>query len=149
MTLKKLSSAAIIAVAIAGALLTVTTLAALNVSQNLTSSGSIAAVNLGVYSDSACTVPLTSISWGSIAPGSTNPTTVYIKNTGNVAETLSMSAGSWNPSTSSNYLTLTWNKEGSSLNAGASTAAVLTLAVASSTGSLSSFTFTITITGTQ
>jgi archaellum component FlaG (FlaF/FlaG flagellin family) len=149
MALKKMSSAAIIAIAIAGALLTVTTLAALNVSENLSSTGTITAVNLDIYSDSACTIPITSISWGNVAPGSANPTTIYIKNTGNVAETLTMTSGSWTPSNANTYLTLTWNRQNTVLAAGASTSATLTLTAASNCGSLTTFSFTITITGTQ
>ena len=149
MALKKLSSAAIIAIALAGAILTVTTLAALSVSQNLNSSVTVSAINLAIYSDSACTVPLTSINWGTLSLGSNNPTTIYIKNTGTMPETLTMTTGSWSPANGNSYLTLTWNAENTVLAVGTSTAAVLTLTVASETGALNSFTFVITVTGTQ
>ena len=40
------------------------TLAVLNVQRAIPSSGIVVAVNVGVYSDSACTLNLTSIDWG-------------------------------------------------------------------------------------
>ena len=149
MAFKKLSSAAIIALTIAGVLLTVTTLAALNISQSLTSTGTVNTLNLAVYSDSECTLPLTSVNWGSVTPGSSNPTTIYIKNTGNITETLTMTTGGWDPLSSNSCLTLTWDKENAVVAPGSSTAAVLTLVVDLDTGSLSNFSFNITLTGTQ
>lgn len=79
----------------------------------------------------------------------TAPTyTVWVKNTGNTAETLSMTAGSWSPANANTYLTLSWNREGYSLAAGASVQAVITMTIAANTGSLTSFSFNIVVAGT-
>lgn len=129
--------------------LTVTTLAALNASQNVSYSGSISAVNVGVYSDSACTQNCTSLNVGTVSPGSTVTQVVYVKNTGNVPETITMTVGPWSPTGAGSYLTLTWNRQSTVLNAGQSIDATLTLTVASNTGSLTSFSCSVTITGTQ
>lgn len=40
--------------------------------------------NLGLYSDSACTTPITSISFGDINQGATGTAVIYIRNDGNV-----------------------------------------------------------------
>jgi hypothetical protein len=38
--------------------------------------------NLGIFSDTACTVPLTSINWGTVKQGKNYTQTIYINNTG-------------------------------------------------------------------
>jgi hypothetical protein len=92
---------------------------------------------------------LTSISWGLLAPGQQGSYTIYVKNTGTVAETLSKSTGDWNPASASNYLTFGWNRDGYVLNAGTTVSAVLTLSVASNVAGITNFSFNITITGTH
>jgi hypothetical protein len=149
MQFQKLSKAAIIAVALAAILLTVTTAAVLSANQTVPLSGTITAVNLGVYSDSACTQTCTALNVGSLNPGGSTTQTVYIKNTGTVQETLTMTANNWTPTGASSSLTLTWNRQSTVLNAGESIQATLTLTVASSTGSLTTFSCNVTVTGTQ
>ncbi len=130
--------------------LTVTTYGAISVSKSLSSTGSInVSANLGVYSDPACNITLSSIDWGPITPGSNITKTIYVKNTGTGASlTLSMSPSNWSPATASNYITISWNKEGTKLSPGTSTAATVTLAVSSNIVEITSFNVQITITGT-
>jgi hypothetical protein len=45
------------------------TLAVLNAQRAIPSLGMVVAVNVGVYSDAACTLNLTPIDWGSVYPG--------------------------------------------------------------------------------
>ena len=149
MVAQKFSTLAVATIAIVGILLTMTTLAALSASQNIPLNGTITAVNVGVYSDSACTVPCTALNVGTVNPGGTATQTVYIKNTGTVPETLSMTATNWTPTNATSYLTLSWDRQNYVLNAGLSVQATLTLTVASNTGSLTTFSCTVTITGTQ
>jgi hypothetical protein len=148
MAMRKISTGAIIAIVIVGLVLTVTTAGLLSVSQSVSSSGTVTAVNVGVYSDSACTQTLTSINWGTIAPGGSVTSTIYVKNTGNVQITLSMTKTNWNPPGADGPITLTWNKEATTLSAGASTAATLTLTVSSSISGITTFSVNIVITGT-
>lgn len=122
-------------------------LATLSTSQKISSTGSIKAVGLGVYSDSACTQKLTSLSWGTLEPGETKTQRVYIKNEGNTQITLNMTTGNWSPASAANYITLSWNKEKSTLAEGASTSADITLKVSSSVTGITNFTFDITISG--
>jgi hypothetical protein len=142
--------------------LTAVTAAVLS-SQNLPSSGTIqtpnnnepdptqapitGTTNLDIYTSADATTKCTSIEWGTIEPGQTISRTIYIKNTGNTAQTLSMSATEWNPTAASTVLTLSWNKEATSLASGSIVPATLTLTVAADTGSVTSFGMNIVITG--
>jgi len=146
---KKMPVIAVIALTITALALTVTTLAVLSSSQNVPLNGTITAVNLGVYTDSACTQNATTLNVGTLNPGETTTQTLYIKNTGNVPETLTMTTNNWNPTNANTYLTLTWNRQNTVLNAGASIQATLTLTAASNTGSLTTFSCDVTLIGTQ
>ena len=149
MEFRKLSKGALIAIVIAATLLTVTTAAVLSTSQSVPLNGTITAVNLGIYSDSACTQTCTALNVGALNPGGTATQTVYIKNTGTVPETLTMTASNWSPANANTYLTLTWNQQNTVLPAGQSIQATLTLTAASNTGTLTTFSCSVTITGTQ
>ena len=149
MEFKKIPTAAIIALTIAGILLTATTVALLSANQTVPLNGTINAVNLGVYSDSDCTQTVTALNVGTLNPGGTATQTVYIKNTGNVAETLTMTVNNWSPTDASSSLTLTWNRQNTVLTAGQIIQATLTLTAASNTGSLTTFSCDVTLTGTQ
>ncbi len=146
--MQKISTGVIIALAATGIFLSLVT-AGLIATQTVTSNGTVSAVNVGVYSDIACTQNLTAISWGSIYPGNSTTKTIYVKNTGTLPVTLTMTNGSWVPTTANTVLTLTWNRQNTVLNAGQSISATLTLTAASSTGSLTDFSFNIIITGAE
>jgi hypothetical protein len=143
----------VLAVAVMG--LVISALGALVVTRTISNTGNIKvvtpspSVQLGVYSDSGCTIALSSVSWGTLDPGSTATATAYLKNEGNVPVTLSIQASNWNPASAQNYFTLTWNRNGYVLAVGASVQAVLSLAVSSSISNVTSFSFDITITATQ
>jgi hypothetical protein len=149
MNLPKLSTGATIAIAVTGLFLTMITAGALVSSQTVPSGGTITAVNVGVYSNSACTNNCTSIDWGTLSPGGSTTRTIYVKNTGTVPVTLSMATTNWSPSNANNYLTLTWNRANYALAAGNSVSATLTLTVSASAGSITDFDFDIVITGTE
>jgi hypothetical protein len=154
MEFQRLPKFAVIAIAIVGIFLTATTAAVLSTNQTLTlngtmNNGTIDTINLGVYSDSACTQTVTTLTVGTISPGGTATQTVYVKNTGNIPETLTMAATNWSPANANTYLTLTWNRQNTVLNAGTSIQATLTLTAAANTGSLTTFSCDVTLTGTQ
>jgi hypothetical protein len=140
--------AALIILAVSGLSLTVATSAVLS-TQNVPINGTVSAVNVGVYTDSACTINCTSITAGTITPGTSKTFTVYVKNTGNVPVTLSMETSGWSPSSANGPITLTWNRGNYNLAAGATVSATLTLTVSSSIStSITSFSFNVAITGT-
>jgi archaellum component FlaG (FlaF/FlaG flagellin family) len=147
----KWAKLAIIATITLALSITAASFAALTANQTVPYSGSISAVNLGVYTDIGCTVSCTSLSAGTVSPGGTVTQTVYIKNTGNVPETLTMATSNWvgTPANSTSVMTFAWDKQNTVLNAGSSTPAILTLTVASNVGTLTSFSFSVTFTGTQ
>ena len=148
MAMQKATIGAIVVLVYVGVI--VSALGTLVATQTVTNTGSITAVGVGVYSNSGCTTVLSTIPWGTLNPGSTSTYTIYVKDTGDTAVTLSMVTSGWNPSTASNYITLTWNQNGTTLQASNSVAALLTLSVSSSiSSSITSFSFNITITGTH
>jgi hypothetical protein len=144
----KLSTGAIIALAATSIFLTIVT-AGMIATQIIPSNGTVTTINLGVYTDDQYTQNCTSINWGAIYPGNSTSTTVYVKNTGSVPITLSMTATTWVPEDAEDHLTLTWNRQGEVLDAGAQVSANLTLAAASDTGDLTDFSFNIVITGAE
>ena len=149
METRKISVGALIAIVATGLFLTLLTSGLLMSSQTVQSGGTVSSVNVGVYSDSGCTQNCTTLDWGAITPGNSVTRTVYVKNTGTLPLTLSMTTGNWVPSNANTYLTLTWNQGGAVLAAGNSVTAILTLTASSSAGNLTSFSFNIIITGTQ
>jgi hypothetical protein len=140
----------VVAMVIIALALTVTTFAAITNSQKISSTGSVnVSPNLGVFSDSACTVSLNNISWGNITAGTNVQRTIYIKNISNGCSlTLNMMTSNWSFTNNEN-MTLTWNQEGSKLNPGASTSAVLTLAVSPDIVDITTFSIQISIIGTN
>jgi hypothetical protein len=117
-------------------------------SQSIQMSGIIASTNIGVYSDSACTQSLTSISWGTISPGASVTRTVYIKNLGTTSVTLSMSTANWNPTTANGPISLAWNQESTVLTANQVATATLTLSTSSTVNGITTFSVDIVISGT-
>jgi hypothetical protein len=130
-------------------ILTATTLAAIASNKNLSTSGTVSvSANLGIYSDSACTIPLTSIAWGALNPGASTTHTIYIKNTGSgLSLTLDMTTSNWS-SGANGPITLTWNQEGTKLNPSQSVTATLTATAASNITDITSFSVQVNIIGT-
>jgi hypothetical protein len=146
--LKRLSTHAFLALILVVMLLSLSTLGLLTISQNISSSGTITTLNVGVFSDSQCTQPLSTINWGSVSPGSTVSQTIYIKNTGDLSLTLSMSTSSWNPTAASDFMAITWNREDAVLDADDSVPAELVLTVDSDITGVTAFSVNIIISGT-
>jgi uncharacterized repeat protein (TIGR01451 family) len=98
---------------------------------------------LAAYQDPGCTIPLTSISWGSLTPGQITTYQFYLKNIVSVPIANLVLTDPTIPAS----LSLAWNDGGLTVQPGASITATLTLTVSSSaTGT--PFAFDITITGT-
>ena len=135
--------------------LVLSALGALVTTRTLSNSGSITVsapsptIQLGVYSNSGCTNALSSVTWGTLNPGSTSTATAYLRNEGNVPITLSAQASNWNPASASSYFTFSWDKAGYVLAVNQTVQATLSLTVSSSISGITSFSFDITITATQ
>lgn len=125
------------------------TLTATSSSKTVSSVGSILSIGVGVYSDYYCNTPLTSIPWGTLEPGTSQTFTCYIKNEGTAASTLSMYPSNWNPANAANYLDLSWDYSGSSIDVDSSIRVRFTLSVDENIEGISNFSFDITIVGTS
>ena len=136
------------AIAIAG-LLTIAASGVLVSSQTIPNSGVITSANIGLYSDSSGTQSISSISWGTVTPGNIITRTLYVKNTGNIPLTLSMTKTNWIPTSANGPITLLWDRDSTLLNVNQVVAATLTLSVSSSTNGITTFSFNIIITGTE
>jgi len=121
-------------------------MSAIQASKAVSNSGSVKGIGVGIYSDQSCTSPVSSISWGILDPGSNANKTIYIRNEGNTAATLSMTTSNWNPTTTSSYMTLSWNYGGQTLSVNQVVQVKLTLSVSSSVTGITNFSFDITIT---
>jgi hypothetical protein len=151
MATKKISVGALIALITTGIFLSLVTSGVLLSSQQVSSNGTVlSTVGVGVYNDQPCTQNCTSISWGTLTPGSSTVKTIYVKNTGTLPVTLSMNVSGWSSANASAGMTVTWNKAAATLNASQSVAADITLTVSPTIDtSVTNFGFNITITGTQ
>lgn len=123
-------------------------MSAIQTNKTISNAGSVKAIGVGVYWDQACTNAVSSISWGQLEPGSNVNKSIYIKNTGNSAVTLSLATSNWNPSSASSYMTLGWNYNGQPVNANAVVQVTLTLSVLSSVSGITDFSFDIIIAAT-
>jgi len=135
---------ALIATLIISIALAVTTSAVLQDQTAIPAAGKVSSsVGVDVYTNPAATNLCTNMDWGTIAEGTQKTQTLYIKNTGNATETLHMRATDWTPTTAGSLLTLSWDKEGSTLAPGMVVAATITLSTAADVGDLDSFSFNI------
>ncbi len=108
---------------------------------------SVAGAKIQVYSDSDCTVQLSSFSWGSLSPGATRTVSLYVRNEGTVAVTLTKAMTNLSPASLDNFLTLTWNYDGQTLSPQATLAVTLTLSVSASTPVTPNFGFDTIVSG--
>lgn len=120
-------------------------MSATQTNKTISNAGSVKAIGVGVYWDQACTNPVSSISWGVLDPGSSVNKTVYIKNTGNNAATLSLAASNWSPSNASDYMNLSWDYNEQPISVNAVIQVKLTLSVLSNISGITNFSFDITI----
>ena len=121
-------------------------------SKTLSSTGSIqiqTTVGIGVYSDSQCNNPLTSMSWGTLEPGGSQNVVCYIKNEGNTPTTLTMYASNWSPASAENYLTLNWNYDSNPIDIDVVVQITFTLTVSPDITGITTFSFDITIVGSS
>ena len=112
------------------------------------STGSVKAIGVSVFQDSACTQALTSVDWGTLEPSSVKNVTIYVKNTGNAPTTLSLQTGNWSPAGASSYLTLSWNYNNVALTVNEVRMVKLSLSISASITGITGFSFDITIAAT-
>jgi hypothetical protein len=149
MAMQRVQVAAIVGVAMTGIIVSVLAASLLMAYQSIPNGGSVKAVNVGVYWDSACTNNVSSVNWDFLSPGESKSVTVYVKNTGNQPVMLNMTTDNWNPASAQTYITLVWNREGYILDTIAPVVqATLTISASLSTTGFTGFSFDAIITGT-
>jgi hypothetical protein len=91
---------------------------AVNLSLTVHNTGNFGVV--GIFSDINLTKSLVNgnIQWNTLFPGTLNNQTVYIKNYGGQPVNVTMTVDNWNPINASQYMTVTWDHEGSTLGPG-------------------------------
>ena len=110
-----------------------------------TSLATVEAVSLGVYWDGGCTSVVDSIDWGELYPGSSKTVNVYIRNEGNASADLSLSTTDWQPSETSQYISLGWDYTGRTLDPNDVVLVELKLSVSYSIREIETFSFNIVI----
>lgn len=147
MTMPKIGLGTALAIATMG--MVVTVLGVFVASHTVSNTIYVKTVGVGAYWDIGCTNEVSSIDWGYLEPGATMDKTIYVKNEGTVAMTLSMTTGNWNPVSASSYVTVSWNRESHVLNADSVVQAVLTVSLSSGISGITTASFDMTITGTE
>jgi len=134
-------------------LLTIVALSAIIIgfgsSKSIVYASSVNGLGVGIYWDQACTNRTRSLDWGAIEVGSNNTLTVYVKNEGNSAASVSLETSSWNPSTALDYMSLSWNYSGQILNVDQVIPLELTLTLEPTINGISNFSFHTTITTSE
>jgi len=121
-----------------------------NKNDKLSSRGAIKAhTPLMVYSDAGTTSKLSSIDWGLLEPGDNKNLTSYIKNNDKSPLKLSLATENWNPSNALQYITLSWDYNGQSVNPGEVVKVTFTLVVSTNVSGIADFSFDIIIVGTS
>jgi hypothetical protein len=116
--------------------------------RDIPGSGSIRGVGVGVYGDSLCENPISSVDFGLLDPGSQKDFTFYLRNEGNTDLSLSMTVKNWIPAEAADYMSLDWNQEGQLIRSGQIISCVITLSVSTNIQDITSYSLTITITAT-
>lgn len=111
------------------------------------SDGTVKTIGVSAYSDAGCTNTLTSIDWGVLEPGENKNETCYVRNEGNSAVNLSLLTENWIPSNASDYIGLSWNYDGQSIDPGEAVEVTFTLVVSDSVSGITDFSFDIVIVG--
>jgi hypothetical protein len=114
---------------------------------SLQSHGTIETVGVSAYKESSCVNSMTNIEWGTIVPGGSVTQTVYIRNEGNSALTLSLNTVNWSPANAGNYISVSWNYGGQTIQPNQVVQITLTLSVSSSISGVNDFYFDIMIVG--
>ena len=113
----------------------------------INSTGTLQTIGCQVIDDNGTL--LTSIDWGSLEPNSTVDFHCFVINNGSVPITLNLTTENWNPVNASNYITLTWDYLGDTINPSESHPIILTLTVSPEISGISDFSFDIVITATE
>ena len=123
------------------------TIAVMQWTQRIPSSATVKAVGVGIYKDINFTVSVTKIDWGIVEAGESKNFSAYIVNRSNVPITLSMTTENWTPANASNFITLTWNYNGTQVAVDGYVFVTFVLSVDPAISGIDAFSFTIVVVG--
>ena len=138
----------LVVVVLTASVLVASTFALLTIQRDIPGSGSIRGAGVGVYWDSVCNSPVSSIDFGLLEAGSQKDFTFYLRNEGNTDISLNMTSKNWDPIDAADYMSLTWNREGQQMRPDQVTSCLMTLSVSPNIQDITSYALTITITAT-
>lgn len=108
----------------------------------------VTGANIGIYWDHGCTQKVSSIDWGTLAPGETQDAVVYVRNEGNDTFNLDLATLDWQPGNAYLWLNFSWRCQNTTMAAGQVEKVTQTLHVPSDLpGGFSSFSFNIVFEG--
>ena len=109
--------------------------------------GRIKTIGVGVYEESQCLNPLTSIDWGILEPSETKTYSCFVRNEANVPIILNMTCENWKPVNASSFIFLGWDYAGHMLEVNEVVGVLLSLSVSPDIEGITSFSFDILIAG--
>ena len=116
---------------------------------SFSSMGTVKAVGVGVYWDSACSGRVSVLDWGLVEPGSVENVTVFIRNEGNAVVSLSLNTTNWNPSNASDFIALGWDYGRQAVDPNEVVQVALFLSVSSRVEGITTFSFDVLIVGSN
>jgi hypothetical protein len=137
----------VLAVALLVATATFAVVEAVSNGKGVSNQGKSEAVNLGLYWDNACTNTTSAVDWGLLSPGAASNVTFYVRNEESSTVKLNLTTQNWNPANASEYITLTWNREGQVFEPQSVAIATLTLSVSANISGITNFSFDTIVTG--
>ncbi len=108
--------------------------------------GSVKGFGVGIYWNQEATDKVSSIDWGSFDPGANKSVAVYIRNEGKKVVSLGFQTSDWNPSGTSDYISVNWDYSGQLIGAGEIVQVTFTLSISASIEGTETFSFDITVT---
>lgn len=114
----------------------------------ITNRGVVKAVGISIYEDALCENSLMMIDWGMVNPDSTVTYDGWLRNEGNVAVTVNMFVENLIPLNATQFMVLTWNREGAMVGVNETVSCVFTLHIFSNV-SITDFSFNIVLVGSE
>lgn len=102
-----------------------------------------------VFWDRNCTQGVSSIDWGSLAPGETKTVSVYVQSKSNETCILILIPTGWNPPAAANYLELNQDYENKKIQPSEIVKVTLSLTVSASVAGVTNFAFNIVVEGSK
>jgi len=109
--------------------------------------GRIKTIGVGVYEESQCLNPLSSIDWGVLEPSETKTYSCFVRNEGSDPVVLSLTSEKWLPVNASSFIFLDWDYAGHMLEVNEVVGVLLSLSVSPDIAGITSFWFDILIAG--